>query len=169
LEHSYEVGLQWLGNRGTGTSDYKSYGREHVVTASGKHAIEGSADRAFRGNTERWNPEELLLAALSQCHLLSYLHVAASHGVVVTSYTDAAVGTMEQTSDGGGHFTSATLRPVVTIEGDDTELAASLHVEASRKCFIAASVNFPVGHQPTTLTAGSETPHGGTSQTNASD
>jgi len=154
LEHSYEVGLEWLGNRGTGTSDYKSYGREHVVRASGKHPIEGSADRAFRGDTERWNPEELLLAALSQCHLLSYLHVAASHGVVVTAYTDSAVGTMEQTADGGGHFTSATLRPIVTIEGDDIALAESLHAEASRKCFIAASVNFPVGHETTTRTAG---------------
>jgi organic hydroperoxide reductase OsmC/OhrA len=169
LEHSYEVGLEWLGNRGTGTSDYKSYGRELVVSAQGKHSIEGSADRAFRGNTDRWNPEELLLAALSECHLLSYLHVAASHGVVVTSYTDSAVGTMEQTADGGGHFTSATLRPVVTIEGEDTALAASLHAEASAKCFIAASVNFPVGHEPTTLTAGSETSRGRTSQPNASD
>jgi organic hydroperoxide reductase OsmC/OhrA len=170
LEHSYEVGLEWLGNRGAGTSDYKSYGREHVITAAGKHSIEGSADRAFRGNTERWNPEELLLAALSQCHLLSYLHVAALHGVVVVSYTDRAVGTMEQTADGGGHFTSATLRPVVTIEGETSEtsaLAASLHAEASAKCFIAASVNFPVGHEPTTLTASSQTPRGRTSQPNA--
>jgi organic hydroperoxide reductase OsmC/OhrA len=123
------------------------------VTAAGKHPIDGSADRTFRGNADRWNPEELLLAALSQCHLMSYLHVAASHGIVVTAYTDSAVGVMEQTHDGGGHFTSATLRPVVTIEGDDVELAASLHEEASRKCFIAASVNFPVGHEPTILTA----------------
>jgi organic hydroperoxide reductase OsmC/OhrA len=153
IQHSYEVSVEWQGNRGTGTSDYRSYGREHLVTASGKTSIEGSADRAFRGNTERWNPEELLLAALSQCHLLSYLHVAASHGVIVTAYTDAASGIMEQTSNGGGHFVSATLRPVVTImAGDDPErlreLAQSLHEEASEKCFIAASVNFPVIHEP---------------------
>jgi organic hydroperoxide reductase OsmC/OhrA len=153
LQHSYEISIEWQGNRGTGTSDYKSYGRELVVTAEGKHPLDGSADRAFRGNSDRWNPEELLLAALSQCHLLSYLHVAAAHGVVVTAYTDSAVGTMEQTRDGGGHFVSATLRPVVTIEGDDVELAASLHAEASRKCFIAASVNFPIGHEPVTLSA----------------
>ena len=163
LTHSYSVSVTWQGNSGTGTSDYKSYGREHLVTAEGKPSIEGSADRAFRGNVERWNPEELLLAALSQCHLLSYLHVAASHGIVVTDYVDAASGVMEQTHDGGGHFTSATLRPTVTISassaaGSGTQsaddlvaLAQSLHEEASRKCFIAASVNFPVGHEPTTV------------------
>ena len=148
LEHHFAVGLEWTGNRGTGTSDYKSYGREHLVTAEGKHPIEGSSDRVFRGNAERWNPEEMLIAALSQCHLLSYLHVAASHGVVVTSYTDAATGTMEQTGKGGGHFTSVTLRPVVTIAGGDQALALALHEEASEKCFIAASVNFPVLHEP---------------------
>jgi organic hydroperoxide reductase OsmC/OhrA len=154
LAHSYEVAVEWLGSRGVGTVDYRSYGREHIVTASGKPSIAGSADRAFRGDTERWNPEELLLAALSQCHLLSYLHVAASHGIVVVAYTDAAVGTMEQTRDGGGHFTSATLRPLVTIASGDLELAQGLHAEASAKCFIAASVNFPVRHEPQTVMAG---------------
>jgi organic hydroperoxide reductase OsmC/OhrA len=153
VQHSYEVAVRWQGNRGTGTSDYKSYGREHLVTADGKPEIEGSADRAFRGNTERWNPEELLLAALSQCHLLSYLHVAASHGIVVTAYTDAASGVMEQTANGGGHFVSVILRPIVTIDaGADAErareLAQHIHTEASEKCFIAASVNFPVLHEP---------------------
>jgi len=148
LEHHYAVAVEWLGNRGTGTSGYRDYGREHLVTAVGKSAIEGSSDRTFHGDAERWNPEELLLAALSQCHLLSYLHVAASHGIVVVEYTDAATGTMEQTANGGGHFTSATLRPRVTISAGSVELARSLHAEASEKCFIAASVNFPVSHEP---------------------
>jgi organic hydroperoxide reductase OsmC/OhrA len=149
IQHSYEVAVEWQGNRGTGTSDYKSYGRDHLIAAAGKPSILGSADRAFRGDTERWNPEELLLAALSQCHLLSYLHVAASHGIVVTAYTDSASGVMEQTADGGGHFVSATLRPLVTISAGDPDLAQSLHEEASAKCFIAASVNFPVSHEST--------------------
>jgi organic hydroperoxide reductase OsmC/OhrA len=158
LKHSYDISLQWQGNRGTGTSDYRAYGRDHTVSATGKPSIAGSADRAFRGDVDRWNPEELLLAALSQCHLLSFLHVAASHGVVVTAYTDEASGIMEQTSDGGGHFLSATLRPVVTIDGGSDpsaqqRLATSLHTEASAKCFIASSVNFPVGHEPTTILA----------------
>jgi organic hydroperoxide reductase OsmC/OhrA len=149
IQHSYAVAVEWQGNRGTGTSDYRAYGREVLVTAEGKPDIEGSADRAFHGNRERWNPEDMLLAALSQCHLLSYLHVAATHGIVVTAYTDAASGIMEQTGDGGGHFVSATLRPVVTISAGDPELAQRLHREASAKCFIAASVNFPVLHEPT--------------------
>lgn len=154
LQHSYAVAVEWQGNRGTGTSGYRAYGRDHLVTAEGKPALAGSADRTFHGDADRWNPEELLLAALTQCHLLSYLHVAASHGIVVTAYSDSATGIMEQTANGGGHFVSATLHPVITISTNsdgiaDTALAASLHAEASEKCFIAASVNFPVGHEPT--------------------
>ncbi|MCI0155536.1 OsmC family protein [Leifsonia shinshuensis] len=153
LEHRYEIDVQWTGNRGDGTSGYRSYGRDHTVSAEGKHSIEGSADRAFFGDTDRWNPEELLLAALSQCHMLSYLAEAARAGVVVVGYTDRATGVMEQTNDGGGHFTSAVLRPKVTIaDPAQAELAASLHAPAAAKCFIAASVNFPVGHEPELLT-----------------
>jgi organic hydroperoxide reductase OsmC/OhrA len=152
IQHSYEVAVEWQGNRGTGTSDYKSYGREVLVTAVGKPDIAASADRAFRGDAQRWNPEDMLLAALSECHLLSYLHAAATHGIVVTAYTDAASGVMEQTADGGGHFVSATLRPVVTISSGDLQLAQHLHAEASAQCFIAASVNFPVHHEPAVRT-----------------
>lgn len=153
LEHHYAVAVEWTGNRGAGTVDYKAYGRDLVVSTEGKPDIAGSADRAFRGDVDRWNPEDLLLAALSQCHLLSYLHAAAMNGVVVTAYTDAAEGTMEQTNDGGGHFTSVTLRPVVTIAAGDPALALSLHREANRMCFIASSVNFPVLHEPRILLA----------------
>ncbi|QNE34202.1 OsmC family protein [Leifsonia shinshuensis] len=153
LEHRYAIDLQWTGNRGEGTNGYKAYGRDHTVSTEGKHPIEGSADRAFFGDTDRWNPEELLLAALSQCHMLSYLAEAARAGVVVVGYTDEATGVMVQTNDGGGHFTTATLRPKVTIaDPAQAELAASLHAPASAKCFIAASVNFPVGHEPEILT-----------------
>jgi len=148
LEHHYATTIEWVGNRGTGTSGYKAYGRETVISAAGKAEIDGSSDRVFHGNAERWNPEELLLAALAECHLLSYLHVAASNGVIVTEYSDAATGTMVQTADGGGHFSSVTLRPRVTISGGDADLALALHREASTKCFIAASVNFPVLHEP---------------------
>jgi organic hydroperoxide reductase OsmC/OhrA len=150
------VSIQWTGDRGVGTQDYRSYGRDHVVSAEGKHNISGSSDRVFRGDADRWNPEEMLLGALSQCHLLSYLHVAASNGIVVVGYTDDATGVMEQTRDGGGHFVSATLRPVVTIASTDpadVEKAQALHRIASTKCFIAASVNFPVGHEPSTQLA----------------
>jgi organic hydroperoxide reductase OsmC/OhrA len=148
LEHHYALEIEWTGNRGNGTSDYKAYGRDHLVRAEGKPSIVGSSDRSFRGDPANWNPEELLLAALSQCHMLSYLHEAATNGIVVESYTDAATGTMEQTHDGGGHFTSVTLRPRVTISAGDRALALQLHHPAGEKCFIASSVNFPVIHEP---------------------
>jgi len=153
LEHTYAIDLEWTGNRGEGTSGYKSYGRDHVISAEGKHPIEGSADRTFFGDRDRWNPEEMLLAALSQCHMLSYLAEAARAGLVVVGYTDAATGVMEQTGNGGGHFTSALLRPRVALaDPSQKELAASLHAPAAEKCFIAASVNFPVEHAPEILT-----------------
>lgn len=154
LDHHFAVDLRWTGDRGVGTTSYRSYGRDAVLSAPGKDPIAGSAARAFHGDADRWNPEELLLAALAECHLLSYLHVAASAGVVVVAYRDSAEGSMTQTADGGGRFTSATLRPVVTVaDASMVELAGTLHAEAARKCFIAASVAFPVGHEPTTLVA----------------
>ena len=146
LEHQYAVSVEWTGNRGTGTSGYRDYGRENVISATGNPPIEGSADTPFRGTPERWNPEELLLAALSQCHMLSYLHVAVKHGVTVTAYQDTAEGTMRQVGE-GGQFTSVTLRPVVTITAGDADVALAIHAQASGLCFIASSVNFPVLHE----------------------
>ena len=112
-EHHYAVELEWQGDRGEGTaSGYRAYGRQHVVRAAGKlHEIAGSSDRVFHGDRDRWNPEELLLAALSECHMLSYLHVATRHGVIVRGYADAATGTMIEDGRGGGAFSEATLRP----------------------------------------------------------
>jgi organic hydroperoxide reductase OsmC/OhrA len=151
LLHRYLVRTEWTGNLGTGTSGYRAYSRNAVLRIDGKPAVESSADRAFYGDAERWNPEDLLVAALSECHMLSYLHVATVNRVVVVAYTDEATGLMEQTDDGGGHFVSVTLRPrVVVAKADMVDLATSLHAEASRKCFIASSVNFPVEHEPET-------------------
>ncbi|MCW5954260.1 MAG: OsmC family protein [Propionibacteriaceae bacterium] len=148
-DHHYEIHTTWQGDLGTGTSGYRAYSRASEVTAAGKlHPIAGSSDRPFHGDPERWNPEELLLAALSQCHMLSYLHVATRHGIVVTGYTDHAVATMHQAGD-GGVFTEAVLRPVVTIAAGDADLAGRIHAEAGRLCFIASSVSFPVRHEPT--------------------
>jgi organic hydroperoxide reductase OsmC/OhrA len=148
LDHAYTVAVEWQGNRGTGTSGYKDYGRQTILRAEGKPDLLASADRAFFGDRDRWNPEDLLVASLSECHLLSYLHAAQRAGVVVEAYTDAATGTMRQEGD-GGRFTEVVLHPHVTISACDAELAQSLHAEAARMCFIAASVNFPVRHEPT--------------------
>jgi organic hydroperoxide reductase OsmC/OhrA len=148
--HHYGLAVTWTGNRGSGTSGYRDYGRDHTVSADGRPPLEGSSDPVFHGDKDRWNPELELLAALSQCHLLSYLHVCASAGVVVTGYEDAPYGVMAETRDGGGHFTEVVLRPRVTVAAPEmAEAARALHREASEKCFIAASVNFPVRHEPT--------------------
>lgn len=151
-DHRFVASLEWTGNRGEGTSGYRSYGRDHTLRVDGKPAIEGSAARVFHGDADRWNPEELLIAALLQCHMLSYLYVAVAHGIVVESYTDSAEGVLTTTSDGGGQFREVTLRPVVTISAGDPDVATALHADANRLCFIASSVNFPVRHEPTTLT-----------------
>jgi organic hydroperoxide reductase OsmC/OhrA len=147
--HAYETNLTWTGDVGTGTDSYRSYGRTHEVTADGPPPLPGSSDPHFRGDRDRWNPEQLLLAALSQCHMLAYLHLCAVNGVVVTAYTDRAGGTMRETADGGGHFTRALLRPRVEVASDEmVEKAKTLHEDAGRLCFIANSVNFPVEHEP---------------------
>lgn len=148
-QHTYETEVVWTGNLGTGTDSYRSYRRTHEVSADGPAPIAGSSDPHFRGDADRWNPEQLLLAALSQCHMLSYLHVCAVNGVVVTAYTDRAAGTMTETGDGGGRFTGVVLRPRVEVaEPSMAEKAVALHEDAHRLCFIASSVNFPVGHEP---------------------
>jgi len=152
--HRYDLATTWTGNRGTGTSGYRDYGRDHEVRADGRPAIEGSADRVFHGDRVRWNPELELVAALSQCHMLSYLHVCTAAGVVVTAYDDAPYGLMAEAEDGGGRFTEVVLRPSVTVASAGmAERAARLHEEAGEKCFIASSVNFPVRHEPSVTVA----------------
>lgn len=150
--HTYELSLSWTGNEGTGTSGYRAYGRSHEVSAPGRPPLPGSADPMFRGATDRWNPEQLLVASLAQCHLLSYLHLCADAGVVVTAYTDDPVGTMTESVGGGGQFTEVVLRPRVTVAtAEMTVRATELHATAHQLCFIARSVNFPVRHEPTTV------------------
>ncbi|WP_299518650.1 OsmC family protein [uncultured Serinicoccus sp.] len=152
--HTFALELTWTGNRGTGTTGYRDYDRAVLARSTGMPDLELSADRAFRGDRARWNPEVLLVAALSECHLLSLLHVAVTRGVTVVDYEDAPVGTMEQ-SGLGGRFTEVRLRPVVTVaDPGHLDLVPQLHAEAAQACFIAASVNFPVHHEPTTRVAG---------------
>ena len=148
-EHSYSVNVRWTGNTGVGTSGFRNYKRDHEISASEKPLIPASSDPAFRGDNARYNPEELLVASLSACHMLWYLHLCADAGIVVTEYHDDATGAMAETDDGGGHFTQVTLRPVVKVAGQvDPELARRLHEQAHHLCFIANSVNFPVLCEP---------------------
>ena len=147
-EHRYSVTVTWTGNTGTGTSGYRSYERRHEIAAEGKPAIGASSDPVFRGDRTRWNPEELLVAALSSCHQLSYLHLCADAGIVVVEYVDHAEGVMVETPDGSAQFARVVLRPKVTISAGDAAKAKELHHEAHAKCFIARSVNFPVENEP---------------------
>jgi organic hydroperoxide reductase OsmC/OhrA len=152
-QHNYALTLKWTGNKGEGTSTYRAYERSHSILIDNKMEILASSDPAFRGDKTKHNPEELLVASLSSCHLLSYLHVCVMAGVVVVDYVDHATGTMVETADGGGHFTEVTLHPVVTVaESSMKEKANELHKKASELCFIAHSVNFPVHHQATSKT-----------------
>jgi organic hydroperoxide reductase OsmC/OhrA len=148
-KHEYDIALRWTGNRGTGTSGYNVYGRDHEISSPPKSVVLAlSSDPHFHGDASRYNPEDLLVASLSSCHLLSYLHLCAVNQVVVTAYEDNASGTMEE-DELSARFTEVTLRPRVTISPEsDTARAMELHEEAARLCFIARSVNFPVRHEP---------------------
>lgn len=153
--HRYAVNVKWTGNKGTGTSGYKAYERAHEISACGqKPVLLGSSDPTFRGDPSRWNPEELLVASLSACHMLWYLHLCSDAKIIVTAYVDQPEGLMEELPDGSGNFQRVILRPKVTIApGSDLAKARELHAAAHAKCFIARSMNFPVEHEPDVIAA----------------
>jgi len=147
-QHHYKAAITWTGNRGEGTSNYHAYDRTHTLNVHYKPEIPLSSDPSFRGDTSRYNPEELFLASLSSCHMLWYLHLCADNGIVVTAYTDMATGTMEE-NEQGGRFIEVMLHPHVTVTHSSMITKASeLHQQAHEKCFIASSCNFPVRHHP---------------------
>jgi organic hydroperoxide reductase OsmC/OhrA len=146
-EHTYKALLVWEGNQGEGTSTYQGYSRRWRVRIDGKTDLVGTADPAYRGEPGKHNPEDLLVASLSSCHMLSYLALCARNKISVVSYQDEATGVMKTTPGGGGRFESVTLRPRVEI--NDTRMvdrALELHEKAHTECFIASSVSFPVHH-----------------------
>jgi organic hydroperoxide reductase OsmC/OhrA len=153
-QHNYEVQVEWTGNSGEGTKTYRGYRRDHTISVGGKPQILASSDPSFRGDPSRYNPEDLLVASLSACHMLSYLHLCAVNHVTVLGYRDEALGLMEENADGSAQFTRVTLRPTITISpGNDRAKALALHDDAHHLCFIARSVNFPVDIAPTITAA----------------
>jgi organic hydroperoxide reductase OsmC/OhrA len=148
-QHHYKVDVQWTGNTGTGTLHYRTYERSHTISVDNKVDIPCSSDPAFRGDKTKHNPEDLLVASISSCHMLWYLHLCSDAGVVVIDYIDHAEGTMLEQADGRGHFTEVTLHPVVTVaESEMIEKALQLHKKANEMCYVANSLNFPVHHKP---------------------
>lgn len=148
--HLYRLDVEWMGNTGQGTESYRSYDRAHRISVDGKAPIAASADPAFRGDKTKYNPEELLVASLSSCHMLWYLHLCTKAKVTVNRYIDYPIGTMMEMEDGSGQFSKVLLRPVVTITAQsDAALAAQIHSKVHQMCFIARSVNFPVPCEPT--------------------
>ena len=153
--HHDQATVEWTGNTGAGTASFKGYERAHEIRISGKPPIPGSSDPAFRGDPARYNPEDLLVASLSTCHMLWFLHLAAVAKVVVVAYLDQAAGTMIEDASGAGRFSEVVLAPAVTIKGPvDAARIEALHHEAHEKCFIANSVNFPVRCNGTCRSAG---------------
>ncbi len=153
--HRYQVETRWTGNLGSGTSNYRAYSRNHEIFVTGKaKVIRGSSDPAFRGDASRYNPEEMLVASLSTCHMLWYLHLCSGAGIVITSYSDGASAAMTENPNGSGEFTEVVLHPQVTItEAARVPEAIAIHHMAHEMCYIARSVNFPVRCEPAVLHA----------------
>ena len=157
--HTYSATVTWTGAGESGTASYTSYSRNHEVALPGKPVLLGTSDPAFRGDPDRYTPEELLVVALSQCHMLWFLHLASSAGITVTGYVDQAGGTMRVEAQGAGQFTDVVLRPRLALGSPTTrsgdpvtdELIATVHARAHQHCFIARSVNFPVRIDPVPL------------------
>jgi organic hydroperoxide reductase OsmC/OhrA len=147
--HGFSIVNTWTGNTGSGTASYDTYERSHEFSAPSKPTIPGSASPEYRGDAARYNPEEMLLGAVSACHMLWYLHLCAENGVVVSSYSDTATGKLHMNPNGSGEFKSITLCPVVELlPGSDAKLASALHDDAGRMCFIARSLRCDVQYRP---------------------
>lgn len=148
-QHQYKISTKWTGNLGKGTKSYKSYSRNHEIIAAGKPMIPGSSDPSFRGDADRYNPEDLFVSTLASCHMLWYLHLCSVNKITVVTYEDHTEGVMVEAENGSGQFESVTLYPHISIEEKEKiSLAVSLHKEAHKLCFIANSVNFPVHCKP---------------------
>ena len=148
--HDFASSIVWTGSRGEGTRVYKGYDRTWDIALPGKDIIHCSNDPLLGGDPTKMNPEDLLISALSACHMLWYLHLASNAGIAVTDYRDDPIGHGETLPNGAGRFLAAVLRPKISVlEGADLEFAGELHHKVHDFCFIARSVNFPVSYEPT--------------------
>ena len=142
MNHNFEIRLRWH-NTDPGEREIGGdYSHESIIT-SDKHAtLVASAAGGFGGDVRLWNPEELLMAALAQCHMLSFLYAAHQAGIEIADYVDETIGTMNY-QGGAGAMTSVTLRPRIETNARASDVDR-LHEEAKAMCVMRASVNFPV-------------------------
>ena len=152
-EVTFDTLVRWTGNTGQGTKTYKGYERTWDIAVPGKPVVHCSNDPMLGGDPSKMNPEDLLISALSACHMLWFLHLASDAGITVESYEDSPQAKGESEPDGSGRFLSATLRPEITISSGDPSKAAAIHGDIHNYCFIARSVNFPVTCEPKIETA----------------
>lgn len=154
-QHTYKTTVEWTGNKGSGTYDYRSYSRSHTIQIEGKADILGSSDSSFRGEKSKHNPEDMFVASISACHMLWYLHLCAEAGVIVLKYADHAEGKMIVDQSGGGSFNNVTLRPSIEITKESSlTKAQEAHIKAHELCFIANSCNFDILVEPIIVKAG---------------
>jgi len=150
LKHIFKAALNWTSNQKQEEKTSRKYAKSHKITIEGKPVLDVSAAKAFKGDPELYNPEDLLLSSLVSCHMMSYLYVCSQNGIEVLEYSDNAEATLEVSQDGSGRFTEVRLNPKVKIaNADKIQEALELHTKANQLCFIANSCNFPVLHNAT--------------------
>jgi len=150
FKHLFKAEVNWTSNQNPSDSTKRFYNKSHQINIEGKPVLNVSAAKAFKGDPELYNPEDLLLSSLVSCHMMSYLYVCAQNGIEVLEYSDNAEATLEVNPDGSGRFVEVLLRTKVKISNlDKMELALELHTKANQLCFIANSCNFPVLHEAT--------------------
>jgi len=148
MKHLFKAEAKWTSNQKQEDSTKRFYNKSHQIKIEGKPVLDVSAAKAFKGDPELYNPEDLLLSSLVSCHMMSYLYVCSQNGIEVLEYLDNAEATLEVSPDGSGRFTEVQLNPKVKITNPDKiDLAIELHKKANQLCFIANSCNFPVLHE----------------------
>jgi len=146
---SYSIGLSW--RRATPDFEVKTFNRDHVWHLAGNQTVQGSAAPDYSGNPEMSNPEEALLAALSSCHMLTFLAIAALRKLVVDCYEDEPVAELGKNEKGKVMVAWMTLRPQVTFGGDtipDEDAVRELHRKAKENCFVGNSLLSQVTLEP---------------------
>lgn len=147
-KHLFKAKLNWDSEEDLISSSGKKFTKNHSIFIEGKKLLHVSAAKAFKGDPQLYNPEDLLLSSIVSCHMMSYLYVCAQKGIDIVSYQDQAEATLEVLENGSGRFIEVRLFPQVIIRNKEqiTE-AVLLHQKANKLCFIANSCNFPIVHQ----------------------